>query len=107
MICSSLGVWGEWVSPRESSRFNFARSSPGLARRSMLGLFRTSSVRSTGVSLAERCEVKRDTGVVALGMLERGVTEPKPVSAACAKGFVSGMRAGVGIPCGGLSSALS
>ena len=37
--------------------------------------------------------------MVALGVLERGVTEPKAVSAACAKGFVSGMRAGVGIPC--------
>ena len=92
-------MWGERVIPRESSRLSLARSSPGLALRSMLGLFRTSSVKSTGVSLADRCGVSSDTGVEALGVLERGVTEPKACSAACAKGFVSGMRAGVGIPC--------
>ena len=58
------------------------RSSPGLALRSILGLLRTSSVRSTGVSLAERCGVSSETGVVALGVPERGVTEPNACSAA-------------------------
>ena len=79
---------------RVSSRWSWVKSSPGLLRTSsMLGLLRTSSVRSTGVSRADLWGVRMVTGV-----FERGVMVPRAWSAASASGFVSGMRAGVGIP---------